>query len=133
VFGNYPKYNLPLTLSGARQLLYSLHSRYPLSDTITCSALWRAYKLPPLSSDPASSAILAATCLKHNSKESNVIGHELLQQLPNILPKELKPRGLNDMARYYLHKGMGELDRSSRVGREEYEWVREFRTMTRLS
>jgi hypothetical protein len=68
--------------------------------------------------------------LKHNSKESNVIGHELLQQLRNILPKELKPRGLNDMARYYLDKGMGELDR---MGREEYEWVREFRTMTRLS
>jgi hypothetical protein len=92
VFEDQPKYNLPLTLPIARQLLRSYHSHYPLSDTMTCSALWAAYDLPPLSSDRAYTAILAAQ-RNHDSKEGNVIGLEPSKPSSEVVGRKGRPFG----------------------------------------
>jgi hypothetical protein len=85
VFGNHSKYSIPLSLEGARHLLYSLHLRHSIEDTITASALYGVYRLLPVSKDPTSSAILTYACLSHPNEKSLAIAKALIPGLKRYL------------------------------------------------
>jgi len=141
VFGDHSKYSLPLSQAGARHLLFSLHARYPLSDTITASEFWRVYNLKPVHDDPVSCAILASACLmdarnhpqdqaQAPASQSRNLGMAMLDQLKTLLPDKLPPKKLNDLPRIWLEKALGRIDRmiDSMENSEELEWVRTWRT-----
>jgi hypothetical protein len=132
VFGDYSKYNLTLTQAGARQLLFSLHSRYPISDTMTATALWTVYNLPPIFSDPVSCAILAAACLKEDdTPQSRVVGLAMLGRLKEMIgqAEKLPPKELNDLPRIWLEKALGKIDRmiDKAENADQLQWVRDWR------
>jgi hypothetical protein len=85
VFGNYSKYGMPLSLEGARHLLYSLHLRYSIEETLTASALYGVYRLLPVSKDPTSSAILTYACLSHPNEKSLAIAKALIPGLKRYI------------------------------------------------
>ncbi|KAG5643967.1 hypothetical protein DXG03_009318 [Asterophora parasitica] len=91
VYGDYAKYNLPLSLSAARQLLHSLHVEHPIEHTMTAAALYDVYGLPAVSEDLVSCSILMSACFKHASKDSLKIANALVPQLEELL-KLKKPR-----------------------------------------
>lgn len=65
VFGDYAKYQVPLTLPAAHQLLHSLHLHHPLSLTLTVAALYPVYHLPPVNKDLLSCTMVTAACFHH--------------------------------------------------------------------
>jgi len=83
VYGNYAKFNIPLTLPAARQLLHSLH-KGPIEHVMTASALYGLYSLPAASQDYVSCAIIVDACLRHNSPDSNNIAAALLPHLRSL-------------------------------------------------
>ncbi|KAF8233095.1 hypothetical protein L208DRAFT_908450 [Tricholoma matsutake] len=90
VFGNFSKYNLNLTLSGARQLIHSLHVEHPIDTLITASVLYPVYGLKPIAQDLVSCSMLVSACFKHNSTDSLKVAKELLPHLEAML-KGMKP------------------------------------------
>ncbi|KAI0325054.1 hypothetical protein GY45DRAFT_1261603 [Cubamyces sp. BRFM 1775] len=87
VFGNHSKYGLDLTLEAARPILHSLHLEHPVQDTITLTALFGVYKLPPVSSDLVCSALLMTACFKHGSEESLAVARAFVPSLQQLLEK----------------------------------------------
>ncbi|KAF9456964.1 hypothetical protein BDZ94DRAFT_1274410 [Collybia nuda] len=87
VFGNFSKYNLPLTLPGAQLLMHSLHVEHPIETVITTSALYNTYNLRPVAQDLASCAMFVAACFKHNSKDSIKVANALVPHLQAMLGK----------------------------------------------
>lgn len=71
VFGNYAKYNMPLTLTGANQLLHSLHLDHPIETLVTAAALYPVYGLPPAGTVLTSASLLAAAYVRvHEQKDA---------------------------------------------------------------
>ncbi|TFY69707.1 hypothetical protein EVG20_g3042 [Dentipellis fragilis] len=65
VFSDRPRYGLDLaTPRAARRLLHALHQEHPLQQSVTLAALCALYRLPPLTADPVSCAMLTAACLR---------------------------------------------------------------------
>ncbi|KAA1473591.1 hypothetical protein DENSPDRAFT_840058 [Dentipellis sp. KUC8613] len=65
VFSDRPRYGLDLaTPRAARRLLHALHQEHPLQESVTLAALCALYRLPPLTADPISCAMLTAACLR---------------------------------------------------------------------
>lgn len=88
VFADHPKYGFDLTSpQAARSLLHALHTKHPLEDTITLSALYGAYKLPAISSDLVSCAMLTSACFKANTPESLTVADALVPSLQKMLAK----------------------------------------------
>jgi hypothetical protein len=113
-------------------LLFSLHSRYPISHTIAASALWPVYNLPPINSDPVPCAILAAACLKSDTPESRVVGLAMLDRLKQLISKDekLPSKALNDLPRIWLERALAKVDWMIRSmeNAEELQWVRNWRS-----
>ncbi|KAF5383060.1 hypothetical protein D9615_004823 [Tricholomella constricta] len=91
VYGDYAKYNLPLSLPAARQLLHALHVKHPIDSVMTAAALYDVYQLPAVSEDLVSCSMLMSACFKHNSKDSLKVANALAPQLEELLKHE-KPR-----------------------------------------
>lgn len=71
VFGDYAKYNMPLTLTGANQLLHSLHLNHPIETLVTAAALYPVYGLPPAGTVLTSASLLAAAYVRvHEQKDA---------------------------------------------------------------
>lgn len=70
VYGNYPKYAVNLTLTGAQQLLHSLHAEHSIGDVATAVALYPIYNLPPVTEDLVSSALFLNACMRSGTPES---------------------------------------------------------------
>jgi hypothetical protein len=95
VFGDHPKYGFGLTsFSAARNLLHSLYEKYPVENTVAAASLFGVYKLPPVTSDPACSAMLYAACIR--SKNKNALSNTYLDPpsptlfiLSSIIPTSL--------------------------------------------
>ncbi|KAF9524353.1 hypothetical protein CPB83DRAFT_861422 [Crepidotus variabilis] len=85
-FGNFAKYNLPLTLPAARLLLESLGSQ-PTSQTLLATSLFQVYKLTPITHDLPSAALLAATCYdpKHRTEDTLKIAEALMPHIQKML------------------------------------------------
>lgn len=88
VFGNYSKYNVPLTLAGARQLMHSLHAS-PIENAITVSALYNVYNITPVAQDLPSCSMLMAACYRHGLKDSLKIGNAFVPYLEQLLAQAL--------------------------------------------
>ncbi|KAJ3523276.1 hypothetical protein NMY22_g11516 [Coprinellus aureogranulatus] len=86
VYGNFAKYQLPLTLPAARRLLHSVHQS-PIENVMTASALFGVYKLPAAAQDFVSCAFVVEACLRHNSEDSVAIAKALLPHLRKLQKK----------------------------------------------
>ncbi|KAI0795646.1 hypothetical protein C8Q75DRAFT_888841 [Abortiporus biennis] len=87
VFGDHSKYGFDLnSLKAARHLLHALLET-PIQDSVTLSALWNIYKLPPISEDLVSCSMLAYVCFKHGSKQSLTVANALVPSLQTLLEK----------------------------------------------
>ncbi|KAH9933273.1 hypothetical protein B0H21DRAFT_825823 [Amylocystis lapponica] len=92
VFSDHPKYGFDLSsLPVARRLLHSLHTEHPLQDSITLTALFGVYKLPAVSSDLVSCAMLTSACFKHGTQQSLTVAREMVPHLKGLLEK-VEPR-----------------------------------------
>ncbi|GLB38925.1 hypothetical protein LshimejAT787_0600870 [Lyophyllum shimeji] len=91
VFGDYAKYNLPLSLAAARHLLHSLHAKHPLEATVTAAALYPVYGLPPVERDAVSCALVMAACFRDGSTKALKAAEGMLPQLEKTL-RETKPQ-----------------------------------------
>ncbi|KAI0684566.1 hypothetical protein BC835DRAFT_1389278, partial [Cytidiella melzeri] len=88
VFSDHSKYGFDLNhLPAARHLLHSLHVEHPLEKSIVLSALYGVYKLPAISSDLVSCAMVTAACFKAKTEESLVIAQALVPELKDLLEK----------------------------------------------
>ncbi|KIJ08936.1 hypothetical protein PAXINDRAFT_102401 [Paxillus involutus ATCC 200175] len=88
VFGDHPKYGFGLTsFSAARNLLHSLYEKYPVENTVAAASLFGVYKLPPVTSDPACSAMLYAACIRSKKKKAGLLGRDLRLPLKELLEK----------------------------------------------
>ena len=71
VFSNRPAYRMDLTLVAARQLLHALHEEHQLSSIFILAALFPAYNIPALSSDPVCCALVVSACLREANNSSS--------------------------------------------------------------
>ncbi|KAF9218850.1 hypothetical protein BS17DRAFT_770434 [Gyrodon lividus] len=104
VFGDHPKYGFDMTsFPAARNLLHSLYGKYPVENTVAAASLFGVYKLPPVTSDPACSAMLYAACVRSGNKNAGLLGRDLRLHLKELLEKTepfAKPKERVLRARY---------------------------------
>ncbi|KIJ14845.1 hypothetical protein PAXINDRAFT_99891 [Paxillus involutus ATCC 200175] len=82
VFGDHPKYGFGLTsFSAARNLLHSLYEKYPVENTVAAASLFGVYKLPPVTSEPACSAMLYAACVRSKNRNAGLLTQQIYQHL----------------------------------------------------
>jgi hypothetical protein len=135
VFGDYAKYNLKLTLPGARQLLHSLHVEHPLDRVIAASALYSVYSLTPISRDLISCSMLVSACFKHNSDDSLIVAKSLLPHLHSMLnrtkpPPEnsAPPKKSVDKTDAWLQWTLKKIDKALSIqNNSRAEWLRDWR------
>ena len=140
MFSDHPKYGFDLNhLPAARRLLHSLHAQYPLENTITLSALYGVYKLPPISSDLVSCALLASACFKANTPEALTVANALVPELKKLLtntePKEMAYpedtyerkvlRGGREKA--WLRWTLQKIERALEAHQQPFDWLRQWR------
>lgn len=129
VFGNYAKYNLKLTLPGARQLLHSLHLEHPIDRVIAASALYSVYSLIPIAQDLVSCSMLVSACFKHNSEDSLIVARSLLPHLHDML-SQTKPSPVKsvDKSQAWLQWTLKKIDKAVSVqNNSRAEWLRDWR------
>jgi len=91
VFGDHPKYGLPLSsFPAARTLFHSLYQKYPLENVIAVVSLLGLNNLSPVTMDPASCAMLYAACLRSKNKHASLLGRDIRIALQNLL-RETNP------------------------------------------
>ncbi|KAG9311494.1 hypothetical protein JVU11DRAFT_7690 [Chiua virens] len=104
VFGDHPKYGLPLSsFPAARTLLHSLYRTYPLENVIAAVSLFGVNNLSPVTNDPASCAMFYAACLRSKNKHASLLGRDVriaLQTLLNETTPYPEPKEKNLRARY---------------------------------
>ncbi|CCM00621.1 uncharacterized protein FIBRA_02657 [Fibroporia radiculosa] len=141
VFSDHPKYGFDLTLSAARRLLHSLHVEHSLQDTITLAALFRVYKLPPISSDLVACSMFTSACFKHHSTHSLAIANEMVPHLKNLLAKvdpksmQLPPSGaacapIEAKEKAWTAWTLAKIEKALRKQGTEYGWLRQWREET---
>ncbi|KAF9447557.1 hypothetical protein P691DRAFT_706540 [Macrolepiota fuliginosa MF-IS2] len=134
VFGNYAKYNVPLTLNGARELLNATYDKKQLSLVITITSLFEVYKLPPAAQDLPCCAMVVSACLKDGSADALVVGRALVPHLKKLL-ENLEPQQIpktqekgDDMPRVWASWALKKVDEllfKARGKRED--WLRDWR------
>ncbi|KAJ2916689.1 hypothetical protein MD484_g3699, partial [Candolleomyces efflorescens] len=110
VYGNYARYNLPLTLPSARQLLYSLHSTHPIGKLMTASALYGLYALPAAAQDYVSCAIIVSGCLADGSEDARRIAEALVPHLRELQRTE-REEELGERERVWVREVMRSVER----------------------
>ncbi|TFK33404.1 hypothetical protein BDQ12DRAFT_715881 [Crucibulum laeve] len=135
VFGDFSKYNLRLTLPGARQLIHSLQNQHPLEKVMAVTALYSVYQLPPISGDLISCAMVISACFKHGSNDSIVVGKALLPALHQMLnqqeplPVSKKPLEKSlDKPRTWLRGALKRVDETLlTMNGEKTKWLEQWR------
>ncbi|KIJ63868.1 hypothetical protein HYDPIDRAFT_29213 [Hydnomerulius pinastri MD-312] len=91
VFADHAKYGLPLpSLPAARQLLHCLYKVSPVETVVAAASLFGVYKLPPVTSDAASCAMLYAACVRSKTENAKLLADSLRPPLKKLL-SETKP------------------------------------------
>lgn len=134
VFSNHSKYGFPLrSVAAARQLMHSLHLKYPLASSVTLMALYPAYNLPPVATDLVSSAMLATACLNQEGKQSKVLVDALIPAVQQLL-KNTPPAPLTKVIRYpedrepaWLAGTLAKIEKTLEKQGQDYLWLREWR------
>ena len=80
VFGNYAKYQLPLTLPAGRQLLRTYHTTSDLPKLLAVSNLYSVYGLPPAQEDLVSCALITSACLTSANQGSEKVEGEKVKR-----------------------------------------------------
>lgn len=133
IFGDYRRYNVKLTLPGARQLLHSFHTKGTIDKVLTVSALYEVYGLPPIAQDLVSCAMLVSACYKHGSKASLNVANALVPHLEQMLtrtkpmdgPATEKPR---DKSQAWLKWTLKKIDKALFVrDGSRAEWMKSWR------
>ncbi|CDO78187.1 hypothetical protein BN946_scf184694.g2 [Trametes cinnabarina] len=136
VFGDHPKYGLDLTLEAAKPVLHALHLEHPIRDTITFSALFGVYKLPPVSSDLVCSSLLITACYKHPSHASLTIARALIQSLRQLLqrtePASMALRDEDhgkpaDKEKRWLAWTLKKIEQALQREKRDFSWLRKWR------
>ncbi|KAI0366948.1 hypothetical protein BV20DRAFT_1001599 [Pilatotrama ljubarskyi] len=136
VFGDHSKYGLDLTIEAARPLLHSLHLQHPLQDTITLTALFSVYKLPPVSSDLVCSALLLTACFKNASKESLTVARAFVPSLQQLLestqPASMALRDEDhgkpaDKEKRWLAWTLKKIEKALQRQELDFSWLRQWR------
>ncbi|KAI0077608.1 hypothetical protein K474DRAFT_1661542 [Panus rudis PR-1116 ss-1] len=137
VFSDHPKYGFDLSSPvAARRLLHSLHVEHPLSDTITLTALYKVYNLPPISSDLVATAMLTSACFKAGTPESITVAKSLLPSLQKLLqetdPKAMEyPQDWKERSRTkektWLTWSLNKIEKALKNQGEEFDWLRQWR------
>ena len=136
VFGNYAKYNLKLTLPGARQLLHSLHVEFPIDKVIAASSLYSIYSLTPIAQDLVSCSMLISACFKNKSKDSLKVARALVPHLQRMItqiePASASPpppvKATADKTQAWLQWTLKKVDRALFVQNgSRTEWLRDWR------
>ena len=129
VFGDYAKYNLKLTLPGARQLLHSLHLEHPMDRVIAATALYSVYSLTPIARDLVSCSMLVSACFKHNSEDSLIVARSLLPHLHDMLSQtKPSPAKSVDKSQAWLQWTLKKIDKAVSVqNNSRAEWLRDWR------
>jgi len=139
VFSDHSKYGFNLNyLPAARHLLHSLHVEHPLENSITLSALYGIYKLPAISSDLVSCAMLTAACFKAKSEDSLVVAKALVPELKNLLTKT-KPKKMaypedkytrslkGNKEKAWLRWALLKVEKALQAHNEPIDWLRTWR------
>lgn len=96
LFGNFGKYNVPLTQTGARELLNTIYYTQAIDSVIVLTSLFNVYKLQPVAEDLSCCAMVIAACLKSQNKDAQVIADALLPHLKTLVKAQGKgplPKG----------------------------------------
>lgn len=106
VFGDHPKYGLALSsFPAARTLIHSLYRKHPLENTIAAVSLLGMNNLAPVTSDPASCAMLYAACLRSKNEHASLLGRDIrvaLQKLLSDTKPYTEPKERHLRARYSI-------------------------------
>jgi hypothetical protein len=134
VFGNYAKYNIPLTLAGARKLLHATYDTQPLIVPVTISSFFPVYRLPRVENDLSCCSMLLSACLNDGSAKAMVIAENLTASLKFILTKveplpipKTQEKG-DDMPRVWTSWALRKIEEklSSHEG-SDVEWLHSWR------
>jgi hypothetical protein len=115
-----------------------LHVEQPLENSIVLSALYGVYKLPAISSDLVSCAMLASACFKAKSEESLVIANALVAELKGLLektppetmayPEDHRTRSLEgNREKAWLRWTLLKIEKSLEAQQEPVSWLRSWR------
>jgi hypothetical protein len=139
LFGNFGKYNVPLTQSGARELLAATYDTRPLSFVVTLTSLFDVYQLPNISKDFPSCSMLVAACFNKEASENvdaRNLGFSLLRHLRGCMDKTAElppPKGdevvqkLPDVWTIHAMKKVEERLPAGRGGEQAKHWVHNWR------
>lgn len=137
VFADHTKYGVDLpNQSAARQLLHSLHSEHPLQQSITLSALLAVYKLPSISDDLVSCAMLTSACFKANTPQSITVAKALVPSLQDLLAKNkpkkwrypAEPSVRNESKHLaWLVWTLAKVEKALTKQNQPYDWLRKWR------
>lgn len=134
IFGNFAKYNIPLTLPGARKLLHATYETHPLVIPVTVSSFFKPYRLPPIEKDLPCCSMLLSACLRDGSENAMVIAENLTTSLKSVLTRVEpmlipKDREMGDnMSSLWTKWALRKIEEklSSREG-GDVEWLHEWR------
>ena len=134
IFGNYAKYHIPLSLTGARELLNATYDSQPLSFIIAITSLFDVYKLTPVAQDLPCCAMVVSACLKDGSADALVVAKALVPRLKTALDK-VGPQPIShtretgdDMPRVWASRALKTVDERMFKAKGSREvWLRDWR------
>lgn len=134
IFGNYAKYHVPLSLTGARELLNATYDNQPLSFIIAITSLFDIYKLTPVAQDLPCCAMVVSACLKDGSADALVVAEALVPHLKTVLDEagpqpipQTREKG-DDMPRVWASWALKKVDESMFKAKGSREgWLRDWR------
>ena len=92
LFGDFGKYNVPLTMDGARELLSATYNKQSIGFIITITRLFNVYKLGHVRNDYPCCAMVIAACLKSKRKDAMILADSLLPHLKNMVETSISPK-----------------------------------------
>lgn len=92
LFGDFGKYNVPLTVDGAREMLSATYNKQSIGFIITITRLFNVYKLGHVKNDYPCCAMVIAACLKSKRKDAMTLADSLLPHLKNMVEASVLPK-----------------------------------------
>lgn len=85
VFSDRPKYGFDLSKDAAITTLHDLQASHSIQDCLTFTSLYSIYRLPPVTSDTTSTALLLSALFKDGSEESLTLARSMVPSLQALL------------------------------------------------
>ncbi|KAI0770539.1 hypothetical protein C8Q74DRAFT_909981 [Fomes fomentarius] len=132
VFSDRPKYGLDLSKDAAIITLHDLQASHPIQDCLTFTSLYSIYRLPPVTSNATSTALLLSALFKDGSEESLTLARSMVPSLqtllantdPKVTDRPLRPFVIKK--RKWLAWTLVNLSGCFKKHGIEHEWLDEF-------